>query len=244
MIIEDFVLLGSAVPEWLQDANCQAVCTAGFSPSEDRLIRINPTAPWSVPSRWSATRVAVDRNPDDNRSESYMFPNRELNFKKYGRRLGKMSEKDRVLCLDQFIVPSIQVAKDRGWTLALVNPSDVKFHLKTNFEEYDEQGNVVMENDNTLRSSLKAKQRYAFQPRVKFKDEHGSHDIQIRDWGTYELMRNYADRIAALGTHAEREAYVGNALHLNGTETFLIGNMQKKILRNNWLVISVLKGLR
>src|SRR5207245_9483859 len=70
MIIEDFVMLGTTVPEPNSDGRV-FVCSAGVSEEYRKLIRIYPLARRNAPRRWAVHRVQLVRNPRDSRDESF-----------------------------------------------------------------------------------------------------------------------------------------------------------------------------
>jgi hypothetical protein len=75
--------------------------------------------------------------------------------------------------------------------------------------------------------------RFAYIPRLRFRDADIEHHLMIRDWGCYEFMRKYGD---------DRRHELTNSLHLDGEASLLIGNFNR--YRGTWLVISVLRGIR
>jgi hypothetical protein len=75
--------------------------------------------------------------------------------------------------------------------------------------------------------------RFAYIPRLRFRDEDGEHNPMLRDWGCFEFMRRQGDH---------KRFQLTDALHLGPQSSLLVGNFNQH--RNAWLVISVLNGLR
>ena len=70
MTLDDFVMLGTTVPEPNSDGRI-FVCSAGVSAEYRSLVRLYPLARKNVPRRWGIYRVPVERNPKDSRPESF-----------------------------------------------------------------------------------------------------------------------------------------------------------------------------
>ncbi len=71
--------------------------------------------------------------------------------------------------------------------------------------------------------------RAKYAPYIRFKDEDGEYDLQVREWGAYLLLSNpkYVDKPDALWT--------ANGYKRGCDLTLVIGNMANH--RNNWLII-------
>lgn len=225
MIIE-YTMLGTTVPEPTNERVDQYVCSAGYAP-ELGLVRLYPLGLRGAPARWSVTHVAVERFPanKDNRQETWK-PVGSLG------QAGVLRKPLRRPLLKQFLVPGIAQANEEKISLAVVRPVEPRFYLR----EADVEGEPSYRLFDRGRA-LKSRERFAWLPRMKFLTEDGrKHDLQVRPWGTWELLRRYPDKLAAM-TPADREQYVGGALRLGPDSLFLIGNYASH--RNAWLIISV-----
>lgn len=67
--IDDCIVLGNAVPDEISD-NRRTVCTAAYS-ERLGLIRIYPVPPNANMNRWEIVEIPLERNPKDNRRESW-----------------------------------------------------------------------------------------------------------------------------------------------------------------------------
>lgn len=237
MILEDFVMLGTTVPEPRSDGRV-FVCSAGVSPELRKLVRIYPLAKWNIPHRWDIHRVPVERNPKDSRWESWKIKaprdvehhsGVNLHFEK----LGTVTKGKRQEMLSKYVVSGVGEANEKRLSLAIIHPKRAEVYFKYNPDSPDSPELGLFEDDQQKRSELGAK-RFLWMPRLKFEDETGGHDWQIRDWGSYELMRKRGYDYA--------KEHLAKALHLSESSSLLVGNMNNH--RTTWLIISVLNGLR
>lgn len=234
MILDDFVMLGKTVPETNGDGR-QFVCTAGYSLELRQPIRIYPMARRDCPPRWSISRVPLERNAKDSRDESWKI--------KGDRRPGAHEHINAVIsrvhdktaqAIQQSIVKamsvsSLQQANDARLSLCMILPSDIpRIDLEAG-EKVEMMPTPDMFGETP---DLPVSMRFRWHPRIRFTDEAGSkHDLMLRDWGCYELMRKHGDEAAL---------QLSEALNLTTAPPLLCGNLNR--FRNSWLVISVLSG--
>jgi hypothetical protein len=240
MILEDFVMLGTTVPE-PQDDGRRFVCSAGVSAERRSLVRIYPLARHDIPRRWGIYRVPVELNPKDPRVESFKVqgdrtPAAHEQINRAFVRLGEVPEGARARLLRPFFCSSIAEANDRRMSLAIVQPSRAE-RLELSFEHnpsspLSPQLTLWPE---PIPISMVGARRFPFIPRLRFSDVRGAHDLQLRDWGCYELMRKHLEDAPYY------QAGMAKALHLSPASCLLVGNQSHR--RNVWLVISVLNGL-
>lgn len=236
MLLDDFVMLGKAVPE-PQDDGKLAVCSAGISKTLG-LVRINPLAIQQAPARWSLNSVPLERDPKDNRHESWRIEgdnpliHSSINYKfNCFRKITRESEKRELL--SPYFVNSIEEANERKLSLALLNDYEI-VRRGLYFKPHDDLTPRLNLFHGDLAYKTNAKQRFSSHPRLVFFDGYGHssdrpHDIRIRDWGTFEWMRRWNEQ-------RNDEIYI--TLHLDKPRTLFIGNMIG--YRNSWLIISVL----
>lgn len=234
MILEDFVMLGTTIPEPNSDGRV-FVCSAGYSPELRTLLRIYPLAQRGAPKRWSVSRVALSRNLRDSRQESWQIQgDRSLSvhgeINERFEYLGTVAKKERRVLLSRCIVSSIREADGKRISLAIIEPEYLRLHFEYNPESPNSPQLNLFEEE--PKPALGAK-RFAYIPRLRFRDSAGDHDLMLRDWGCFEFMRKNGD---------ERRLELSAALHLDQSCSLLVGNMNHH--RNAWLVISVLRGLR
>lgn len=232
--IHDFVMLGTTVPEPNSDGRV-FVCSAGFSATLRALVRIYPLARFGAPRRWSINTVTLERNPKDSRTESFKLagdrsPGAHDHINGAFTETGVLRPAQRAELLRPYTVDSIAEANARRLSLAVLRPSELALDFEHNPESPDSPELRLF--DVTPRPEAGAK-RFAYIPRLRFRDTAGTHHPMLRDWGCYEFMRKHGD---------QRRHELVDALRLDQTCSLLVGNFNRH--RNSWLVISVLRGLR
>ena len=237
MIIEDFVMLGTTVPEPNSDGRV-FVCSAGVSEECRKLLRIYPLARRDVPRRWAVHRVRLERNSRDSRDESFqVFGDRTPGAHqwindRFELVKDRCPERARANLLSRHVIGSIQEANAKRLSLAIIHPDQMQLDFAPNPAEAESPQLTLFDSgDNGGHSGAR---RFAWMPRLTFRDECGHHNLMLRDWGAFELQRKH------------NEAYfldnLETALHLTSSSALLVGNMNNQ--RTSWLVISVLNGIR
>jgi len=233
MILDDFVMLGKTVPEANSDGR-HFVCTAGYSLELKQAIRIYPMARQQCPKRWSVSRIPVERNMKDSRRESWKI--------RGDRRPGAHDFINGVIepvmaaispAMQKEIVKdlrasSLKAANDRRLSLCVVFPEDIP---RLDLEQGDAVEMAPTPDMFGDTPALSVSTRFRWHPRLRFDDGGGKHDLMLRDWGCYELMRKHGDEMALS---------LGEALNLTTAPPLLCGNLNR--FRNSWLVISVFSG--
>jgi len=234
MIVDDFVMLGKTVPEEHTSDGRVFVCTAGYSPELKMPMRIYPMAWSGCPSRWSISRIPLERNPVDSRSESWKIKGDrspaaharinqliELQYQK------THPQQQREI-LTAMAVSSLRQANEERRSLCVLFPEDVP---SLRFES-PEHAAMAPTPDmfGFARTDQTVAARFNHHPRLQFSDNDGDHDLMLRDWGCYEFMRKTPDRMRELD----------EALNLSTAPPLLCGNFNR--YRNSWLIISVFSG--
>jgi hypothetical protein len=215
-----------------------SVCSAGWSAEVGQLMRVYPLARRQPPKRWSSYRVRLERNPADNRRESWAIAgdrskhahpsiNSAFEF------VGTLSAEQRLGLLDSVTVSSIAEANERRLSLCVVHPLDGPY-LDFDYNPNSADAPQLRLFDLPGQPDSGSK-RFPFIPRLEFSDDVGDHRLQLRDWGCFEFLRK-------LDGNYDRRGDLRGALHLKPSSSLLLGNMSHR--RKNWLVISVLNGLR
>lgn len=235
MILDRFVMLGKTVPEASSDGR-EFVCTAGYDLELRQPIRIYPMARRNCPVRWSLSRIPVERNPSDSRAESWKIrgdrsatAHRFVNevIEPQARVISPMMQHEIVKALG---VPSLQAANARRMSLCVLLPADLP---KIEWEPGEAATMAPTPDMFGTVPAVPVAARFRWHPRLRFADEAGlAHDLMLRDWGCYELLRKRGDD--ALGE-------LGEALNLSSAPPLLCGNLNR--FRNSWLVISVFSGV-
>lgn len=234
MTLNDFVMLGKTVPEPNSDGRV-FVCSAGYSLELRSLLRVYPLARRNAPPRWSVSRVELCRNPKDSRSESWKIngdrsPETHDAINSLFEPKGTVTEKERRRLLSGCLMGSINEANAKRRSLAILEPEGISLTFEHNPESPASPQLRLFEWE--PKPTLGSK-RFAYIPRLRFRDEEGWHCLMLRDWGCYEFLRKQGD-----GRRHELAA----ALGLSDACSLLIGNLNHH--RTAWLVISVLRGLR
>lgn len=252
MVLDDFVMLGTTVPEPCHDGRV-FVCSAGWSAERRSLVRIYPLARRDIPRRWGTYRVPVELNPDDRRVESYKVagdrsPGAHERINEQFVPVGALTRSQRPGALRGAFVRSIAEANERRLSLALIRP--VKPEAMEVFFEHNPTSPLSPQcrlfepppppgpppaPGTTWAPEHAGSKRFPYLPRLRYWDQDGKHEHQLRDWGCYELMRKHQDAPAYF------QAHMAEALHLGPGSCVLVGNMSHQ--RTAWLVIAVLNGL-
>jgi len=237
MILEDFVMLGTTVPEPNSDGRV-FVCSAGVSSEYRKLIRIYPLARRNAPHRWGQYRIRLERNPKDARDESFQVAGdrrpgaHERINEQFEEVRKKVPAGEMTKCLSRHITGSIREANAKRISLAIIQPDAMEVAFEANPASVESPQMVLF--DEGLDRPAAGARRFAWMPRINFHDECGWWNLMLRDWGAFELQRKHG------------EAYfrdnLTEALHLKPDSSLLIGNMNNQ--RNAWLVISVLNNIR
>jgi len=241
MILDDFVMLGTTVPEPKKDGRV-FVCSAGVSAELRSLVRIYPLARPKVPHRWDIHRVPLERNPQDSRPESYKIAgdrgadvHNDINSR--FERLGSVKHADRIGMLRSYAVGSIKEANAKHLSLAIIHPESIELTFKHNADSPDSPQLALFDRPGEPPSGAK---RFPFTPILNFKDELGWNHEMLRDWGTFERQRKSEIEHRDGGEWFRRN--LAGCLHLDENSSLLVGNMNNN--RTSWLVISVLNGIR
>jgi hypothetical protein len=237
VILEDFVMLGTTVPEPNSDGRV-FVCSAGVSAEYRKLIRIYPLARRGVPNRWGEYRVRLERNPKDSRDESFQVAGdrrpgaHERINEQFEVVRKRVPDGERTRLLSRFVIGSIREANAKRVSLAIVQPDAMEVAFEANPASADSP-QLILFDEGLDRPNIGAR-RFAWMPRVNFHDECGWWHLMLRDWGAFELQRKRGE------DYFRRN--LADALHLRPSSSLLVGNMNNQ--RNAWLVISVLNGIR
>lgn len=231
MRLDDFVMLGTTVPEVISDGR-EAVCSAGYSDEFGSLLRLYPLARFDAPKRWHTYRVEIERNSRDRRSESFALRGeRRENHSDINRRsfseTGKIAPASLADVVERNLVASIREANDRRISLAFLRPRDLRLEFDYNPAAPDAPQLKLFPADP---SQLNGSRRFPYIPRLRFFDERGyGHNLKLRDWGAFEFLRKFPEDRAGLESN----------LKLDSDAVLLVGNHAQH--RSSWLVISVLQ---
>ena len=234
MILDQFVMLGKTVPESNSDGR-QFVCTAGYDLELRKPVRIYPMARRDCPRRWSVSRIPVERNLKDNRNESWKIRgDRSCDHHEQINAVidtvqNAVSPDIQREILKSLEVKSLRQANEERRSLAVIFPSDIPYLI---FEPGEKAEMAPTPDLFGAAPNLPVVQRFNWHPRLKFSDDVGEHNLMLREWGCYELMRKHGDDYAL--------SSLGEALNLSTAPPLLCGNLNQ--FRNSWLVIAAFTG--
>lgn len=234
IVVEDFVMLGNTVPQ-LDGRGRTTVCCAGYSKGLNQFLRIYPAAAVKVPRRWSLSRIALVRNVNDTREESWKIDadrrpevHDKINqaFEIHDARVDATEFDKRFRMRVSRTIGELNTARR---SLGLINvaggTATIDWGDRTAEVSDDQQEFPFMP------SGPKGDQYTGTVPYISFAAGGAHHRLQLRarDVGVY--MSKHGDR---------DELY--SRLHLDKDRTLLIGNLSGN-RRNVWLVIGVLRGV-
>lgn len=227
IMLRDFVMLGTTVPEPSKRDDRIYVCSAGWHPDLG-LVRIYPLGRTGAPHRWDVCDIDVERNARDSRTESWRIAGdrHDLRINERFRKTGQVrpSERSGMLLDDKRIPTTIREANEHRQSLAIIRPDHIEFSLDHNPDSPDSPQLRLF--DDALPPQEGAK-RFPYIPRLHI-DGDAQRSLQLRDWGTYEWMRK----------RVGQEADIPKALNLGAKSVLLVGNLNQH--RTTWVVISVL----
>ena len=234
--VDDVVVLGNAAPDEMRDSRV-SVCTAGFSPTRG-LLRIYPVPPISNMKRWNIVQVPLERNPGDQRKESWKIQGSKSEWDRLDGKISVKgvleSRKDRIKLVHDlqrsFGVGCVEDLNDAKLSLGMVKPKVIEWELADR-DEIDESVQTTLGGVGFL-----TKKNYPYKPMVTYRCPEcrlaKPHHKQIVEWGLYEWMRQ----------NPGSEGKVFENLHLgeDGYDfTFLVGNMARRLA--SFMVISVFR---
>src|SRR5262245_39362729 len=137
LILDDFVMLGKTVPEPNSDGRI-FVCSAGYSETMRSLIRVYPLGRYDAPPRWSVASVRLERNPKDQRPESFKLagdrsPDQHWRINSSAFTVtGKTPDRARARLLAPYVVASVDEANARHLSLAVIHPRQMNLEFEHN----------------------------------------------------------------------------------------------------------------
>lgn len=217
-------MLGTTVPRPSKKLGVRTVCSAGYSAEMKQFVRIYPLATRDAPKRWSVNRVPLERSSSDTRRESWKLKSRRTtsDHHRVNELFTKVGTTKKEKMLDVFnnpdlVVESTEEAWERGLSLAVMHPKEVEFRLEPNREPT-------------------ADFPFVWKPYIRVPTDttkQGYNNLQLLDWGSYMWMSRAPGREDQIPENLRLES---------GVSSLFIGN--QKAHRKNYLVISVLNGIR
>lgn len=239
-VIDDLIVLGNAVPDEISGGR-KSICTAGYSPSRDSLIRLYPVPTNVHPDRWTIFQVPVERNKQDVRSESWKIKGSHDewdNLYKKLRYVGELKNKERKNLLAKLIakfgVDCVKVLNENKESLGFITPKSMKPYFEDR-KTLDKTVQIRLDSD----LPYKTIHNYDKQPRMEYVCSNcqakNPHDQQIIEWGVYEWMRK----------NPNDHEKVWENLHITDPEYdqwFLVGNQARYLTA--FMIISLYRFKR
>jgi len=238
-IVDDLVVLGNAVPDIISDQRI-TVCTVGYSQSLG-LLRIYPVPPSSYMKRWNIVKIPLDRNPRDNREESWKIQGSKSEWDHLSEKIelrGQVPNKNRPalveLLHEEFGAGCVEDFNDRRTSLGMIRPRIIECKLEQR-EDYEPMAQTQL---GRVSPFLTIK-NYRLRPVIEYKcpkcRAKRPHKQQVVEWGVFEWFRQ----------HPNEPEKVWENLRLTDTDyerSFLVGNMV--LFRNSFMVVSLFRFKR
>lgn len=234
MTIDDVIILGRGVPEKISNGRV-TVCVAGYSETIG-FVRLYPTRVDSPLPLWCIVSVEVERNPQDNRRESWKFPDSRSGWEHINEHIAKKGElqhRDRIGLLDAIKSDCVKTINVNRHSLGVIKPVIKRSYLGTNqkhLEAYQPLFEVI-EHANVM-----TKRDFQVEPRLKYSCEEcktkDGHDMQLLDWGCYQWIKKNPDKA--------QQIWSNMGIGLPGwMHYFLVGNQANQ--RTSYMVINILR---
>jgi hypothetical protein len=213
------------------------VCVGGYSPSQERFIRIYPTKISNDKlERKNQVSVEVLKDSEDPREESHKMPKSKSQWKELHEKMEVQKQLDReewIELIEDLPKDSIQDLKDQDRSMGLVEPE-----IEDAFVEERENVDEIQKDLNGM--PLKNKETYPYRPKIKYQCKgnctvQSVHSQQILEWGIYEFWRyNCPDRYPYDEFQGALNLFDDGWKHY-----FLVGNMRHH--PTSFIVISDLR---
>jgi hypothetical protein len=233
--IKDVIILGRGVPEQISNGRI-TVCVAGYSETAG-FIRLYPTRIDSPLAVWNIVSVEVERNPLDNRNESWKLPESRAGWEHINQYItinGELKRSHRIGLLDAIKTDCVKDINAKRQSLGIIQPSIRRAYLgtnKRNMEAYQplfemiEHANVPTKRD----FEVEPRFEYSCGSRCKAKRHH---DMQLLDWGCYQWIRKNPQQAQQIWSNMG----IGSP---DWMHYFLVGNQANQ--RTSFMVVNVLR---
>ena len=233
--ISDVIVLGRGVPEQISNGRI-TVCVAGYSETMG-FVRLYPTRVDSPLSVWNIVSVEVERNPLDNRNESWKLPDSRSGWEKVNQHItimGEFKREHRIGLLDAIKSDCVKDINDARQSLGIIKPSIRRSYLGTNkkhLEAYQPLFEMIEH------ASVMTKRDFETEPRFEYScgercKAKKNHDMQLLDWGCYQWIKKNPQQAQQIW----KNMGVGSP---DWMHYFLVGNQANQ--RTSYMVINVLR---
>lgn len=225
MRIDDYCCLGRTVPEESKKYG-RKVCSAGYSEELRSLVRVYPLPVVTGIRQRSVCTLELQRNQQDSRRESWRL-NRDAANEGISL-VGEQRPTPQVIgWLQGHVAESIRQLNASRDSLGVIRPrsTDCYFRDRVSRKPAD-PGQLLLFED--LDEQF-GRDQVRLAPYLRFRDEDGTHDLQVREWGCYEWLRKRPESASRLWENLRLDRADRDVL-------LVVGNMCN--CRNTWLIIS------
>jgi len=229
MRIDDFICLGRTVPEDSKKYG-RKVCMAGYSDELRSFVRVYPLPVVTPIRQRSLCRLEVTRPNHDSRIESWRLARESDDFG-IVEVADQIKIPDLVVRFEKSLSCSIAELNSKRLSLGVIRPCRIQPLFKSAGIVTDPDQKLLFESA----ADLFGEEATRLMPYIRFTDEGGSHELQVREWGCYEFLRKNPENTSALW----------EALRLGNDKNdyfFVVGNMCNR--RNVWLIISIYQAAK
>lgn len=227
-----YTLLCKSVPEFDKRDGKLYTCSLGYCP-QFGLIRVYPL-PITGMKKWHTYEIEVEKNKRDSRRESWKLSSYSKNENWIGfsddcKFIGIANKSKVVEYLSSCVTPSISRLNEQRKSIGVILAQTVNPFWDSN-DRFINTSQIGMFNDVELADFTKfTKETRQKEARMIFKDEDGTHNLQLNEWQFFEFQRKYG---------ATKEAF--RHISTNKPQLLLIGNMLQ--YQRNWMVLSAFAG--
>ena len=232
MRLDDYCCLGRTVPE-LSKKYGISVCSAGYSRDLDQFVRLYPLPVFSPIRQRSIAEVELTRPGHDSRWESWRL-NRELPESELVNVVGEEPTQKVMEWLIDHQSESIAKLNDEKSSLGLIKAEQWEGYFvdRDTKKEVDPCQKELFDTLDGWRENRENPFQFKINklPYLRFKDQDGWHNLQLREWGAYAWFGKEPDKYEQIWKNYLKDP-TGKDLYL------LVGNMCNR--RTTWLVINL-----
>ena len=227
-----YTLFCKSVPEFDKRDGKLYTCSLGYCP-QFGLIRVYPL-PITGMKKWHTYEIEVEKNKRDSRRESWKLSSYSKNENWIGfsddcKLIGVANKTKVISYLSSCVTPSISRLNEQRKSIGVIMAQTVNPFWDSN-DRFINTSQIGMFNDVELADFTKfTKETRQKEARMIFKDEDGTHNLQLNEWQFFEFQRKYG---------ATKEAF--RHISTNKPQLLLIGNMLQ--YQRNWMVLSAFQS--
>lgn len=234
------IILVKAFPQ-PSKKHVETVCCAGITGEGlwKRLfpIRFRHLSGEQAFKRWDVVQFDYRKPSDDQRAESCRVHEESISIID---QIKTLSERSRLVA--RLVVPSENAAIERGNSLALIEPKNIRFHYIKRTKEEIEAIKKVYENASKQMSffdkELAEIEPSSYDFKMFYEDAAGKHTKTCADWETHAAFRRFSKtegEIAAL----KKLEHIYNVEYPSKGVFFALGNMKKR--PQTWQLLGIIR---